>query len=211
MLEKVREPWSGSKSKSILAYIIFGLICVTFVFVGFSPTGTGISGGAGTAATVNDVVISLLDFQDQVNMIENQMGDSMKNIPAAKRQSQYKEIRNYALNNLVAREVAYQSAVRAGILPTISATRDMITNVPLFQENGRFAREKYKIFLANKNTTASDFENKIKRNVVIAELNELFLTALQTPKVMQDMDNQIRNTKIILDFVKIDSIQLTNV
>ncbi|OFZ11894.1 MAG: hypothetical protein A2Z20_03075 [Bdellovibrionales bacterium RBG_16_40_8] len=210
MLEKVREPWSGSKSKSILAYIIFGLICVTFVFVGFSPTGTGISGGAGTAATVNDVVISLLDFQDQVNMIENQMGDSMKNIPAAKRQSQYKEIRNYALNNLVAREVAYQSAVRAGILPTISATRDMITNVPLFQENGRFAREKYKIFLANKNTTASDFENKIKRNVVIAELNELFLTALQTPKVMQDMDNQIRNTKIILDFVKIDSIQLTN-
>ena len=210
MLEKVREPWRGSKTKSMIAYVIFGLICLTFVFVGFSPRSTGVSSGAGTAATVNDVVISLFDLQERVRMIENQMADAMKNISAAERQIRYKRMRENALNELVSYELVYQSAERVGILPTISAMRDLIVNIPAFQEDGHFAREKYKQYLSYRNITAADFEDKVKRDVVIGELRELFLTSLQTPEVIQVLDKEVQGTKLNLEFIKIDSEHMSS-
>ncbi|MCB0351012.1 MAG: peptidylprolyl isomerase, partial [Bdellovibrionales bacterium] len=179
---------------------------LTFVLVGVTPNQGG-GAGAGTAATVNDVVISLYDFQERVNMIESQMG-SNKDTPAAQRQLYARMIRENALNELVNYELVYQSAERVGVLPTKAATRDMIISVPSFQEDGRFAREKYTQYLTYKNTTAAEFENKLKRDVVIRQLRDMFLTAMQSPQVLQDLEKEVRETKMNLEFVKFDTEQL---
>lgn len=206
MLEKVREPWRSSKAKSILAYILFGLICLTFVLVGVTPNPGG-GAGAGTAATVNDVVISLYDFQERVNMIEGQNPGSDK-APAAQRQMRARMVRENALNELVNYELVYQSAERVGVLPTKSATRDLIVNVPFFQEDGRFAREKYTQYLTFKNTSAAEFENKLKRDVVIGQVRNMFLTAMKTPKALLDLEKEVRETKMNVEFVKFDTNQI---
>lgn len=206
MLEKVREPWRASRTKSILAYTLFGFICLTFVFVGVSPND---GGSVGTAATVNSKVISLYDFQERVQALENQAGSRLSSLPPAQRQAQGKRIRESALNELVNYEVVFQSAEHIGVLPTQAATRDLIVSIPSFQEEGRFMRERYDRYLEYSNTTAGEFEGRVKRDVVIGQVRELFFAALKTPKVMEVLDSEVRGTKLNVEFLKIDSAALT--
>jgi peptidyl-prolyl cis-trans isomerase D len=203
MLEKVREPWRTSRTKSILAYVLFGLICLTFVFVGITPDNTGL-GGQGTAATVNNAVISYVDLQERVQAIEAQMGGALKGLPAAQRQMTTRRMRENALDELVNYELVYQSAASEGVLPTISATRDLIVNIPAFQEGGRFQRERYTQYLQYRNTTAGDFENRVKKDVVVGQLRDLFMTALQAPKALDVLSRELEETKVNLEFVKFD-------
>jgi peptidyl-prolyl cis-trans isomerase D len=142
MLEKVREPWRASKVKSFLAYTVFFLICLTFVFVGFNPNQGG--GGLGAAASVNDKVISFFDLQERVTAMESQLQGKM---PAAQRQAYDKMIRESALEELINYELVSQSAEKIGIMPTAEGTRDIIVNIPPFQDNGRFSRELYDRYL----------------------------------------------------------------
>jgi peptidyl-prolyl cis-trans isomerase D len=200
VLEKMRDP---KRAKNIAAYIIFGFICFIFVFVGLVPDRTGIT-ATGTAATVNDTVISTLDFQERVNMIEKQMGNAFNSLPAAQRQERTRMLRENALDELVNYELVFQSARRVGVLPTVGATRDLIVNIPAFQEEGRFTRELYERYLNYRNTSASAFEDKVQRDVVIGQLRELFVTAMQTPKDLRALDQQVQDTKLNLEFVKID-------
>lgn len=203
MLEKVREPWRASKLKSYLAYSIFGLICLTFVFVGFNPNRGG--GGIGAAASVNDKAISFFELQERITMMESQLQGK---IPAAQRQMYDKMIRENALEELISYELVSQSAEKIGIFPTAVATRDLIVNIPPFQDNGRFSRELYERYLTFKNTSAVEFESKIKRDVVVSQLRQLFMTALKTPKVLSQYEKQIRDTKLNVEFIKIDNAAL---
>lgn len=207
MFKKLREPWKPGRGKSIFTGIIFGLICLTFVFVGITPGDNGY-GGAGTAATVNDVVISVADFQERVAMVENQYSGAFKDLPAAERQKRSKKLRESALEELVSYELVYQSAERVGVLPTVAATRDLIVSIPAFQEDGRFARQRYDQYLNYKGIAAADFENKVKRDVVVGQIREMFLTALRPPEIVQNLDNIIRDTKFNIEFIKIDEKSL---
>lgn len=203
MLEKVREPWKASRTKKILAYTVFGLICLTFVFMGIEPN-TGGVGGTAVVATVNDTVISMKDFQERVSMVESQMGAGNRNMPVAQRQKVARDVRVGALNDLVSLELAYQSAEKMGILPTAAATREVIVEIPAFQENGRFARELYNAYLNYKSTTAAEFERKIKKQVAINQLQEIFSSALRGPKVLDQLEQEAERVKINLEYVKID-------
>jgi len=204
MLEKVRKP---GRAKNIIAYVLFTMICLAFVFVGVVPDGGGVS-GAGSAAVVNDVVIPVSDFQERVAMVENQMGQAFNSLPAAQRQAQTKRLRQNALDELVNYELVYQSAARAGVLPTTAATRDLIVNIPAFQQEGRFARELYDNYLTYKNYAPADFESRVKRDVVISQTRELFFMALQEPQAIKGLEAQLRETKINLEFAKIDPATL---
>ncbi|MEQ1665972.1 MAG: SurA N-terminal domain-containing protein, partial [Bdellovibrionales bacterium] len=101
MFEKLRAPLRGlsknpntkSTVKATIAKIIFGMICITFIFVGFNPDRFGFNGASGTVASVNDHVITTLEFQERVTAFENQYGEFFKNLPDAQRQYQTKAIR----------------------------------------------------------------------------------------------------------------------
>lgn len=204
MFKKLREPWKPGRAKGIFTGVIFGLICLTFVFVGLTPGENGTNSGIGAAATVNDVVISVADFQERVAMVENQYGDAFKNLPAAQRQMSGKRLRASALDELVGYELVYQSAERVGVLPTDAGTRDLITSIPAFQEEGRFTRQKYDQYLNYKGIVAADFESKVKRDVVVGQIRELFFTALRPPTIARDLSQIVQDTKLNIEFIKID-------
>ncbi len=207
MFKKLREPWKPGSGRNILTGIVFGLICLTFVFVGITPDRNGM-GSVGSAATVNDAVISLEDFQERVTAVENQYGDFMKSLPAAQRQMRTRQLRENALNELVSYELVYQSAEKVGVLPTNNATRDMIVNIPAFQEDGRFARERYDQYLNYKRMAASDFENKVRRDIVVGQMRELFFTAMKPPSVVKQMEQYLQGTKMNLDYLEINDAAL---
>jgi parvulin-like peptidyl-prolyl isomerase len=208
MFEKLREPWRGHDFRKTINIAIFGFICLIFVFVGWGNDRTGIS-GVGTAATVNDTVISAQDFQERLHQYEAQGGQE-KNMPAAQRQMQEKRERERAIDDLVTMELLYQSAIKNGVSPTNAATRDMIVNIPQFQNDGRFAKDNYKQFLESRQMSASDFEGKVKHDVVINQVSQLFSGAWSPPKLVDDLTKEVRGIKINFDYVKVDPAQMAN-
>lgn len=74
MLDKLRKPTKVKSSiKSIVVYTLFGIISLSFVFMGITPD-DGTFRGTGAAATVNDASISLVDFRERATQLERQMG-----------------------------------------------------------------------------------------------------------------------------------------
>lgn len=206
MLEKVREPKRAKNFKKYIATFFFALICLVFVFMGITPDrgGTGI----GLAAEVNDEVISVADFQERLAMVESQMGSMMNNLPSQQRQIRSRALRADTLKDLIRFELLYQNGSKLGVLPIDAAVRDMIVNVPGFQTDGRFARELYEQFLEGRQLTAKEFEDKIKREVVISKLRDVLYSVWAEPTTLQALTEQARNTKLNAEFVKLDSVEI---
>ncbi len=202
LLEQLRHPSRVRNIKAVVIFGLFGLICLMFVFTGLTPDRGGVTGNS-TAATVNQTVISAQDLQERVSQYEAQAGPD-KGMPAAQRQMRTQRIRENALQELVSYEVVFQSAQNAGILPTAAATRSLIVNIPAFQEDGRFAREMYQRYLQYRNISAGEFESKVKRDVVISQVRDIFFSAWAQPTLIDDLQNQARDTKLNLEVIKID-------
>jgi peptidyl-prolyl cis-trans isomerase D len=98
-IEKLKRGLSG---KSIGAIVLFGAIIATFIFADFSPRATG----GGGAATVNGRIISLSEFQNEVEIIEQYykqvLGNSMDF------SSQRQLLQRQALEYLVRNELVFQ-------------------------------------------------------------------------------------------------------
>jgi peptidyl-prolyl cis-trans isomerase D len=177
--------------------------------VGFNPNRFGFNGASGTVASVNDHVITTLEFQERVTAFENQYGEFFKNLPDAQRQYQTKAIRERVLNELINYELVYQSANDLGVYPTAAATKDIIINIPIFQQDGRFHRELYNNFLKYRNVTAGEFEGSLHRQVVVGAVRDIFMAALQTPLKSTDFTEELEATQLDVDFIKIDRSKLT--
>lgn len=197
MLEKVRKP---GRAKSIFAYIIFGLICLVFVFFGITPDFGGQAGGA--AAVVNNSVISIGDFRERVQRVESMYRENIDELPEAERQIFSQRIRQQALEDLIAFELAYQAGIKEGIQVSDQEVREYILNIPAFQEDGRFRRDLYNQYLSFTRQSAADFEKRIRKEVVVSRIQSLFAQAIQ-PVVGQDLnDRLLRETKLSLEFVE---------
>ncbi len=203
MFEKIRKPGRGHDFKKWINYSIFGFMCLLFAFIGLGNRGAGVS-GAGTAATVNGSIIPARDFQEAIRQLENRQGNE-HGMSDAQRQSEVKQTEMRAMQTLVHSELLYQAATRAEIFATVGAIRDLIVNVPIFQNNGRFDREYYDRFLQNEQTSAGDFERKIGHDIVLNQLNKIIVSAWSPSGLVDRLTDEARNTKADFQFIKIDT------
>jgi peptidyl-prolyl cis-trans isomerase D len=130
MADKMKRKLSA---KSITAIILFGAIILVFVFFGL-PGKMGAS--VGSVARVNNTLISIADFQQEENRIQqyyqNLFGSSMDF------SSQRQLLRQQALENLIRMELVSQVAQKEDILATDAEVRDFIVkDIPVFQQNGQ--------------------------------------------------------------------------
>ena len=206
MFGKIRKPGQGRDFKKIINYSIFGFMCLLFAFIGLGNNGAGVS-GAGTAATVNGTVIAARDFQQRLRDYENQEGP-MHGLSDAQRQDEMKQTELRTMQQLVHLELLYQAAVKTDVFPTVGAIRDLIVNVPAFQNNGRFDREYYQRFLDSEQMSAGDFEGKIGHDIVIDQLNKMIMDAWAPSGLVDGLTDEVHNTKADFSYVKIDTDQL---
>ncbi|WP_413557589.1 SurA N-terminal domain-containing protein [Bdellovibrio sp. HCB209] len=187
-------------AKSVTAIILFGAIILTFVLTG-APGRMGM--GVGSAAQVNNALISIADFQSE----ENRVAEYYKNIFGSQMDfsSQRQLLRQQAIENLVRMELVSQAAQKNGIIATDAEVRDFIVkDVPFFQQNGVFQREFYSRFLENSRTTPGDFEKKIRKDISNIRTRHLFEIANRTPAAESNKMQELRGTKINVSFAKID-------
>ena len=206
MLEKVRKPGRG---KAITAYVIFGAICLVFVFMGLTPQGTGlISGGA--AAVVNDTIISQMDFRERVRRSQAQFRFQLDKMPVQQREMISRQIRLRALEDLIQMELLAQAADKVGVVSSDREVRDYILSIPSFAENGVFQRVKYDNYLKYARITAGAFEAKIRQDLSRQKMRDLFMMSLTpSPEEMIKAD-EAQQTKIEISFLKFDKKMLAD-
>ena len=200
MLKKVRKPLS---IKTFAAYIIFGMICLTFVFVGLDGN-QGVSVG-GVAAIVNGSVISLADFRKLVNEQEKRYSMFLKDLPPAKRRERSRSFRVQALDDLIRAEVTFQSAEEIGLVVSDSEVLDYITKMEVFQEEDRFDPMKYEQLLQYNGYTPEIFESKIRKDLLSMKLRNSFATALHVSEMESLRQAELGNSKVNLKFISFDS------
>ncbi len=205
MADKMRKQISGISegklsAKNITAMILFGAICMVFVFFGL-PAKLG--AGVGAVARVNNSLISLADFQQEEQRIQQYytslFGNSMDF------SSQRQLLRQQALENLIRMELTSQAARTEGVLATDSEVRDFIVkDIPFFQQNGLFQREFYSRYLEGTRTTPGDFENRIRKDIENMRTRRLFEVVGKPSAIEEAKIKALKETKLNIAFARFD-------
>ncbi|MFS4457579.1 SurA N-terminal domain-containing protein [Bdellovibrio sp. HCB2-146] len=197
MADKMKRKLSA---KSVTAIVLFGAIILVFVFFGLPGR---LGPGVGSVARVNNSLISVADFQQEENRIQqyyqNLFGSSMDF------SSQRQLLRQQALENLVRMELVSQVANKEAILATDAEVRDFIVkDIPFFQQNGQFQREFYSRYLESTRMNPGEFENKVRKDIANVRARHLFEIAAKPNAAEAAKLKDLKGTKINILFAKVD-------
>lgn len=204
VLGKIRKP---GRAKGFAAWVLFGAISLVFVFMGITPGGGGITKG-GPAAIVNSQPISIAEFRQTHERIQQQMGFDINQFPAQQRSQIEMNTRRRALETLISREVVAQAAEDKGITVPQKQLIEYIRNVPAFQEDGRFRRELYMNYLTYIRKTPAEFEKQLQRDIIVSEMQTLFTNALSPVKGEALYQAQLEGTKLNLGVINFTQEEL---
>lgn len=192
-------------AKNITAYILFGMIIMVFVFFGLPSE----MGGAGSIAKVNNSFISLVDFQQEEQRIQQYYNSMFGG--GFDFSSQRQLLRQQALESLVRSEVVQQAAAKEGILATDAEVRDFIVkDIPAFQQNGFFQRDFYLRYLESTRSTPGDFENKVRKDILNLRVRRLFEASAWPLQLEQKLEDRLKGLKVNYQVASIDDSALQN-
>ena len=201
MFEKIRKP---GRAKNIVSYVIFGLICLVFVFIGVPLS--QFSGMGGGALVVNNKVISWSEYKSYLEMLEQQAQGSTGRGLEAQRQGQ---LRRQAIDTLLSTELMIQEAQKSGFVVSKKAVQDKIVEIPFFQEEGRFMHSKYHSFLEARRFSASYFESLIRKEIQTARFQNVFNLTVHTSKAEKTRKQKLDSFKLQVSYVQFASGDLS--
>lgn len=168
-LKKKRKTTERQYFRSIVAVVVFSAIVIVFIMFGY----TGRQSGSGQLARVGNHYVSIQEYQTEIERMQRMYSGMFGGQMNAETQRQF--FQNQALESLISQEVLYQAAIRNGILVSDDEIRDLIFHdIPAFQDNGKFDKERYFAVLEANHFTASEFESKLKQEKVTEKLRALF-------------------------------------
>lgn len=204
IFQKLRRPGSNrSPLFYIFSAIIFGMIIITFVFM--SPNGPGNLSGSATAATVGGRVIPILQLQQRTQQIEEQ---NRMFLPNGTEQFQ-KIFQSQALNDLINAELLTEVEPVEELYVSDSLLAKTIMDIPSFQEKGQFKRDLYENYLLNSGMSANSLEERIKKDLRIGIVRDLFNEAFVTTKAENEIFGQIKDFDIKMEFVDVSEKALS--
>lgn len=155
------------------------LIFIAFVFVDF---GGGLSRGSGTrasAATVGDDKISYADFERQYRQLESQYRQAFGENFTPEIAKQLR-LPLQALDRLVDQRLLLNEAAERGLAASDTEVREAIFEIPGMKDSGGgfIGEETYKRFVRANGYTVRDFEESMRRQIVLTKLNAIFSSSL---------------------------------
>ncbi len=141
----------------------FVLFITTFAFVGTALVALIVykmSGKIAGAAEVNGMEISMQRYMYEVNLIQKNLeSQGIDTAPLRKM------IHRQALDNIINEELVYQEAEKEGLTATKEEVKEAILNIPAFQENGVFSKEKYLAIINSMGISPQFFEEILRRQL----------------------------------------------
>lgn len=163
---------------------IFVLIVPPFALFGIDSYFRDSARGS-TVAKVGDYEISEQEFgqavRERQEALRNMSGGRID--PALLESS---ELRMSVLDTLVRQRVLVSHAVRSGLTVTPDQLRAYIMQAPAFQEDGKFSLPRYEQLLRARNDTAATFENKLRHELLLAQLGGAYSDTSFVPRTLAE-------------------------
>jgi peptidyl-prolyl cis-trans isomerase D len=192
-------------TRSIVAFVVFGMIVLVFVLSDLTGRNNG-SSGMGSAAEVNGEIISIKDFQEE----ENRLGQYYAQLFGGQFDSEMQRslLRNEVMGTLVNRSLASQAAEKAGIYATDAEVRHTIMNdLPYFKRDGVFQTDAYKAILSANRMSPGEFEGKLRKDIKAQRTRELFDASMQVSELQRGLEKELRSSKMNLEYVGLSAAQ----
>lgn len=143
------------------------LVCIIFMFVGYSPD-VDILGSGSSVAEVNGETISYTDFSRYYERLQESRNGAKLTEP------ERKKIQERAVNDLVDRSLIVQEAKGQDIIVPAEEMRDFLMQIPQFQEKGQFSLLRYKEIVRMQGVSELRFEEKVSEDMLLQKMNELY-------------------------------------
>ncbi len=201
MIDKIRD----LGYKKVIGAILLGLICLVFVFIGAPTQQLGIGGGA--AATVNNKMISIGEYRQELQRLEERYSSIFGGELGTSRQF----LRSAALENLISRQVAAQGVEEQGLMATDLEVQSMIVDeIPAFKEDGRFRKSLYERYLQSRRISPGKFEDILRFESLNLRTRRLFELVGTPTKGELNREITLKQQKVNLNFIKLDKSILKN-
>lgn len=161
MLQNIRE-----KAQGWVAWIILGMIAVTFIMWGVGDR-LGINPRSQAAAEVNGDKITMAELDTLVERLQRQQ--AMQN-PELEIDLNY--LKQVALQNLIEVKALQYKTQKMGLRISEDNLNQILFTIPEFQEGGTFSPDRVNQFLKGMGYTKSAFLEEIRTNVLVNQLQK---------------------------------------
>ena len=206
MLQDIRD-----RASSWVAYIIIGLLVLSFSMWGIQEY---FGGGAGTpVATINGNDITLPAFNQQVQ----QRKQTLQSILGANYQSQYPDesiVRKQVIKDMVRTELLRQEVGEAGFRISDASLIKRIQQIPQFQKDGKFDPALYQRLLESQRYNKAQWENELREKDKLRQFESSLASSSFMPKAelqrYQKIAEQTRDFKYAVVTVKPENITVSD-
>jgi len=192
-----------SKSRSVLTYILFGIIIVVFV-ISFGPGSQGcqVEGLSKTnAVEVDGYVVTSADFDQHYSQLfrayQARVGQTF-----TRELADQLGLRNVAMNQLVDRVLATREARRRGLSVSDDDVNRVIWAIPSFQTEGHFDIELYKKTARAIYGSEQRFEQQLRDDLLYTKIMALLRESAQVSAEEVKEAWTSENDQVDLTFVR---------
>ncbi len=191
MLDGMR---SGAHSLAIK--LAFGLIILVFIFWGIGSN----TSRSGVVALVNNEPITINEFQQAYNQMENELKNAVPDL--TEEQIQNLGLENRVLQNLVIRKLFLSESKRLGLGVSAAELRDALMAIPFFfDETGKFSPEVYEQRLKAIGQTKTVFENNLRLDMLPQKFQEAVTAGIFGDKNIAKKMFAFQTEKRSMDYV----------
>ncbi|MFT5446653.1 MAG: peptidyl-prolyl cis-trans isomerase D [Gammaproteobacteria bacterium] len=196
MLQLIRDRATGW-----IAWVIIGLICITFALVGansYLEPDQGI-----VVASVDDSEISYYEYRDavqqQIAQLRQMFGGNV-----SQEFLDNPELRAQVLDNLVDAEAVLQRAVSSGLRVSDDQVATAIRSMQVFQDSGSFSSDRYNAVLRSQGISSPGFELDLRRNMLGGQVraalsNTAIVTTAEVERSLRRQNEQRKVRLVTID------------
>jgi len=168
---------------------ILVLILPSFVFFGIQGYNSYVDKD-GALATVDGAPITQQEYdaalRDRVERLRQGLGANFD-----PKLLETPEARAAVLDQLVLDRALANEATKSNVVITVDRLREYISNVPAFQQDGKFSYELYKAFLASRGQSEASFEQSLRNDLRKQTFVQAVVESAITPKQVIDRIERI--------------------
>ena len=191
-----------SKKQSKVILVLLGAVILVFVFWGMWTGGGG--GAPDIVAKVDGKAIKTVDYQKAYrkqleqyrNLLKGQMSDDVL---------EQLNLRERTLNSMINRALIVKEAKRKGVKLTDSDLQSTIQNIPDFQVDGSFNKERYRAVLQANRMMPNEFEEGFREDLIIQRAQEGVIKDLSVTDEEVKRLFTVENRKVNLNYLAIDA------
>ncbi|WP_269434693.1 SurA N-terminal domain-containing protein [Desulfosarcina alkanivorans] len=190
----------------MIKVVLFAIVIV-FVFWG---VGSFRSREASKVATVNDEIITVVDYRRAYNNMLDQyrqrFGSSLNDDMI-----EMLQIKKQALDQLIDRKLLLQEAEHLGLRVSDSEIADSIINTQVFQNNGSFDNRRYRRLLAQVHLTPEEYETDQKQVLLGGKLSRIVMGAAKVSDQEARQWYDWQNASVSVDYVLFEPARYTGI